>query len=441
MEKRPKWTPGQEVALEDLDVLSRLSGLSLDRELAGLLRVRPHVATPAQGLVVEKAILRPTFAQSTGATSPDHTQAPAAIVGGGGGFARIAPLRAIVGPRATLLAIGGLLGHYDVRSATFLDETSAAVVDLSLAATTDHRWDLIYAKLDVDQDVDTEGRYIKSGPVDENVSQQNVATRTRSLLSFAVVQGTPAASPNRPALPSDTASSYFIPLAYVRLVHPWAGSDFQDLPDEWIQEVAPVLPIHEAMGVTNLAPVDGCYKVSGFTNTVYGWGPADVRPPTYLPPEMVGGFQRFIPLICGGSNRTVPLGGTRLLDESVKYQNRLFKCTVFEQVHFTATKFGFSFRDSGDNLISPEPGRPCLTIMGQSFSNDWESTMLAFGSGKPILTINEENAGLPANAAVTLFVDSSNNLVAECSSTDPDRILLMWLEASGQWARPAIEQV
>lgn len=264
MEKQIKLTfVGQQVTREDIDTLGESAALADDKVFAEIFGLGN----------LEKAVLcRRNLITISNATEPATIS--------------VAPFRALVGSRG-LESADPRAFHVDARSAVCVGSTTAAT-SIVLPAPPDaigpdekYRWDLIYATLTVDATGPTDIRKVKD-PTTAVVAASTVPEFYRATCTVSVLQGVQAVSPASPALPSlpaDTATTFYIPLAYVGRRN--TTSVFYV---DQIYEVAPMAKFQNQAG----GPVNSAFTAGGSyltTSRLNDW-PKDVnRPRAYLPPS------------------------------------------------------------------------------------------------------------------------------------------------------------
>jgi hypothetical protein len=198
---------GQELGKTDLNQIAETGALADDRVLAELLRLLPHPGTaPARGIL-------PASSQQTGA--PVAVDTSAVVVPSGSADARtiINPFRAVIGPISP--ATGKDL-YRNIRSAVSVGAGADMRQYLQhTAQPTNPRWDLIFAAVDVEIDGTFVNRYVKT---DSGAAvAQSISPTTQTRVTLSIQPGIPGATPARPGLPADSATTYNIPLAFVLL--------------------------------------------------------------------------------------------------------------------------------------------------------------------------------------------------------------------------------
>jgi hypothetical protein len=240
-----------------------------------------------------------------------------------------------------------------------------------------------------------------------------------------VTEGVPFAgtTPARPALPADSGTDFYIPLAYVFIPSSFGATT---VANKWIQEVAPVIPIARATGATSIRPAtwqntagSPILSVDDFNTATGGH-----RGIGYLPSTFVGGEQLII--TCSW-NTTGPLNipalnGVRIVDTSVDWRRRLFKVMLMTSAAASALPW-----DGG----GPISGGAFDIGYGQSFRDDGTG-----GIGTAGGLVAKQIGGVgQLDHAIDLLVDlSTGNLKMKVPAASPNRDVIIWLEATGQYA-------
>ena len=231
-----------------------------------------------------------TGAVSKGILPYGHMASPTQAMvspNGSNGAVWVRPFRALVGSR-NLPNAGPRKNWRDIRSGLSVPESGSALatnVTFAANASGNPRWDLIVARVRVDVQADEVTRLVKD--IDsEIVAPQNVYPFLSTLVDLQVVQGTAAASPVWPSAPSDvTNSTYYIPIAYVRIPNGFGSSSA--VATTGIAVVAPCLNIHRALGVQTLSVADSHQTVT--TADQQSWGSSGTRPQRWIPRDLCGG--------------------------------------------------------------------------------------------------------------------------------------------------------
>ncbi len=404
MEKRLVPFSGFGLQTQDLASISDNAARADDRILAELLRPEAFVGGTVAKVVLPSA--------RSGRSTTSYITGSAVVIPSGAGDAstHVRPFRAIVGVPGLITSVGSLGAWRDIRSAIHHGTIAEANVSLvQHAATSNNRWDLIWARVDLDVDLDPTPRFVKSGA--GVVSSQNVTPYKTNTVTIGVTQGAHAGSPTRPALPADVAdTTYYFPLAFVLLQHPHTLTD--PIEPEMIYEVAPTAYLGEATGARTLAPANGCYTSTGYAEETDPWSTSG-RPESHLPPSMVGGVSRFF--------RVHQLAiGTHLIDDSIDWRRRFVKWHAQSSTGIPAapTTAGSSqLQKQGiDNSVGS--GDQEILRLVATDGDAWRANILATGSA----------------AVGTLQVNATTGALELVVTGDViPTICWVWLEASGQW--------
>ena len=389
---------GQEVGQEDLNLVGENSALADDRVLAELLRPCLYDSSTSKGILKPGVSSSPSAPKDWDVVEPSLDAAEVVV----------RPFKAVIGSRDSSSTIGEKAWHLDIRSAF------SATTYLALDPTVgNNRWDLIYARVDIDVDQTAVDRYVKDA--DGSGSMQSIAVTKATQVSIAVQVGNEGATPDKPAAPADGGGSYYIPLAYVWLAHPFTSSSMVNR--ETICTVARVLQFSEHVGGSPMAPCNRCYEAGIVFET--SWGPSG-RPKSYLPPTMAGKVSRILPLSFYSGDPSVPLGATTVVDDSIDWRKRIFKVTA---INANASPLGFGWNDAGRVFPSAISGS-AKTAM----SSSWYTT------ANPSLFILTDADGLASGSTIDLQVNSSTgNLEVIVSATNPDDAVVFWIEATGRY--------
>lgn len=288
-------TNGQELEQSDLNLIAEDAALADDRVLAELFRLKPFdstsMSTPTKGLL--------PFTQET-------LGGGFGIIAGNGatGSVIVLPFRAFVGANVTASS-DPKANWRDIRTVVFVGtNTSPATTPQSQTVTLSSnssgfaRWDLIYVRVDVDADETGVTRYIKSAgpPVTETPTTVAVVKATTALVSK--VTGTPSATPDVPTIPSDSGSTYYIPIAYVRVPDGFNSTSVV-IGETDIAECGPIIKLNRAVGVVTAKPATSQYRFGGAAIPVgvyRNWGATGSRPAVFMPPSMTGEEVLYIAL-------------------------------------------------------------------------------------------------------------------------------------------------
>lgn len=412
---------GQEVQQDDLNAMGEAGALADDRVLAELLRLAPYDSGAAKAIV-------PFHIDGADVASWDPNDATIVPSGSADSKVRINPFRAVVGSR-TAIGTDAKKAWRDIRSALLVGATTLYQETQLAVTAANHRIDLIYAQVNVDVNAAAVSRYVKTAGGSGSASL--ISTIKQTTVQIGVVQGAEAGSPTRPALPADSGSAYYIPLAYVHLQHPHTLVTAID-PD-WIEEVAPISMLSRALGASSLRPANMCHKIGGIIEG--GWAP--YRPALYLPPSMVGGQSIVIPI-----NTTVfSAGTTKVIDDSIDWRKRVFRWQVQRlSGSFSWLKLGGVDAPSVVNATAAKLGAAWMVGFGQSFEDDGTAQAGVAGGMAALLSNNNltEFCASIGDYVAIIARDSDGALVAKTSNPAPSGggSVFLWLDASGPDGNP-----
>lgn len=422
---------GQAVIQGDMNLLGESSGLADDRVLAELLRL-----TPYDGSTVARGIM-PYRSGTTALVAPN----------GASGSVVVSPFRAVIGSR-TAVATDALANWRDIRSGISVAEGSSSLTQsVSFAANSsgNPRWDLVYSAVTIDANGPTSSRLVKD-PGTGVVNAQTVSQYMRTTVSLAVVTGTAAASPVWPSAPSDAGSTYYVPIAYVRIPNGFSASSTVATTD--VALVAKILHISGATGSIRSAVADSHQTLS--TARQQAWGSSGTRPNIFIPPTVGGGET----LVCyfdfssaTSSNWSHQTGDTV---DSRDWRGRLCRANfMFRGVTNTSTSStndatpawntaaganGFPYADGSGFTDVQSPGATAAFIgfdISQTI-NTHSGSITYVAYPKP-----SRFANVGTGVAVVLYVDHADSgklKVQFAGGSDPGRIhAIFWLDFTGPY--------
>jgi hypothetical protein len=433
---------GQAVNRDELNTFGSIAGLADDRVFAEILRMTPDDGTVYRGILPYAGEVR---AANYGVAIPN----------GASGSVLVNPFRAVVGSRS-LVGSGGLANWRDIRSAICIGNTSLTqVVSFTANSSGNPRWDLIYAAVAIDANTTPVTRKVKD-PTTSVVTEESVSVFAQTTVTLGVNPGTPASTPTFPAAPSDSGSTYYIPIAYVRVVNGFGGSTTLNSRD--IYEVAPALAISRALGAGSLRPADQQNILTGTAITGSGtsavtlngdmkWkGTTDTRPAGYMPPSMVGSESLLIAIdLSSGSSGNWSHQNLAIIDASRDWKWRLFKWAAM----VAPTTLGvFPWNASSVDMFASTGMAPgyassssaLIVGTGSSFhgngGGNWIFNAQASGAGStatPAAGFNVPTNAMTSGAAVRIDCDTTTgNLQLHITGT-PTCSILLWLEASAPY--------
>lgn len=409
---------GQSVLKADLDGLGETSGLADDRVLAELFRL-----TPYDGATVARGILP----YGSSATASVGTIVP----NGASGTVLVEPFRAVVGSR-TAVATDAKKNWRDIRSAIGIGTTTLAqTISLAANASGNPRWDLLYAAVSVDGNNASVLRKVKD-PTTKVITEQSVVTTLATTVAIGVVAGTPAASPDWPAVPADAGSTYYIVLGYVRVPNGFSAASTV-LPTD-IADQAPVVSLSHVTGASSLQIANGQYTVGGAQLSaamVQAWGASGTRPRIYLPPSTSGGDELLVAVDLSTGNTSIATGG---VVDSRDWRNRICKWTAGIGVAYSAGTVDFVWKApsllalpgslSEKNTSQAAGSQGAVHGVGATLLNGFIVAYL-FGDNVPVM---------PNGSIVYLFVDHADGGKLKITySGAPNCQLLFWIQFTAPW--------
>ena len=457
---------GQQVQKQDLEAIGFVAGHADDKVLAEALRLAALSATfGVKKCVIPHTAMPTQSPKASGVYAPEQFVTPAPTIATGS--IAVGAFRAVVGARIAPTT-DARLGHDDIRSAVFTgdavvnlpttfgatnfdDKYQHKTYQLAANASGNPRWDLIYALVVVDANSATTTRKVKD-PLTLLISSQTVSTTNETTVTVAVATGTPSATPALPALPADAGSSYYIPLAYVRVPTGFNATSTVAIKD--ILVVAPIKSLKSGREPAVNATIPGGATLT--TTQLNTWATTGNRPRMgIMPATSVGGVSKIITISLPGSTLT-DWSHRRddVIDDSIDWRNRLTRWTA--QVRGASTKFPFDYASglgNGEGISMPgtqgDPGgfgggRLRGTHIGHS-NTFYPSAQ--FGAVYPIafgvysdawLDMQSWNAITPATNIFTVdpgylsfYVDIYGRLCLDMQTqTNPNCALVVWLDAS-----------
>lgn len=418
--KRILSVDGQEITQDDFNDNAANAALATDRTLAELFRPAPH--DNGSGAQVTKGILPFSFYGSPAVGADFGIVAPS---GSADGSVLIPPFRAILGSTDSSTPDANWRA---VRSVAFegTDSTKKTFQRQALAATsTNNRWDLVWAKLTTDFNNLSQSRYDRDGSTGV-VSTITPVVEKIDTVTIGVTQGTEAATPTRPALPSDSGADHYFPLAYVRLVHPHTAGT--TLLSKQIQEVAPTIPLARATGAATLQPGNSQYLTAGTVIANGGDFTNSARPNAFLPSTMVGQEGRFFAFDWDATTKSHPVTATTLIDDSVDWRRRVFRWFACAANGSPGDAFIWNATAPGNIPAASISSSNLAWGFGQSFQDD--GTGIAGVAGGVAAIGNLADTAFP----IYLVVDLSTGVLNVVVGSDPGCRLYLWLEATGPFS-------
>lgn len=442
---------GQELQTGDVNNLG-LNALMDDRVIAELVRMAPFTGTVAK-------LIMPYAVDANDAVDQSTTVQP---TNSANGSVFIAPFRAIVGSR-TAVGTDALKSWRDIRSGVYVGgQTPASTVPATTLKTTQlltanvsgqARWDVIYAIIPPDANTAAVNRAIKA-PTTGVVTATPTVTQLATPVALGYTVGTPAASPQFPAIPVDSGGNYYVALAYILIPN---GFGAASTVKSWMIAPAGPAPISlsKGLGGCNAAPANQS-NISGgqvvTSTSVPAWAnnstsSISARPNTYMPPDMIGMETLWGAIDLSGA---VPGSWSHQsltnVDTSRDWRNRIFRVMWMAQPptgsggHFSwdraagATSFG----PRTDVVAGTSFAQALHTFegFGQSFIVDGANLPGSPPASSSIVSLvthtqlTNVDAGV-TGAACALYVDqSTGNLRVYISLVSNNCTLFFWLMAS-----------
>lgn len=414
-------TNGAELRRQDLDSISANAARADDRTLWELIRTMPGSATPDK-LVIPYANRQ--LDAPSGATSN-------ALVWGNTADAivHVMPFRAIIGSR-TVVGTSPIEHMRDMISGYHVG-TSALYRSLTIGANAsgNPRWDLVYATVTPEANGDTATILVKDPTTGVIASTPGTVINTKTTVTVSVSAGTPASTPTRPNLPSDGGGNYYIALAYVYVPDGFDASS--TVVRQRIHEVAPCPVISPTIGAVNFAPADEQHKVGGTVDTQQSGdeptGPNYYRPGAYLPSTMTGGEKIIILLQLGITPHSHV--HESYIDRSRDWRFRYFSWKAVGAQGSTSTA-GFASDRSASSSAVPSN----LHIVEHGFGHSF--TPGAIDAASQVVTLFDDTEHILEGTGATIRIecDSSGALVLNIVDGTPNAQIMIWLEASAQYA-------
>lgn len=405
-------TNGQQVTQADLNLLGEEAGLADDRVLGELLRL-----TPYNGTTASKAVL--PYAH---ASSGDFDYL---VMGNGAtGQVKVNPFRALIGSR-TAVGTDAKKNWRDVRSAIAVGSTTLhQLVAIAANASGNPRWDLVYAAVSVDANGPNTIRKVKN-PTTKVIAGATVVTYLQTTVSLAVVQGTPAASPSWPTIPADAGSTYYIPLAYVRVPNGFTATSTVGVHD--IAAVAP--PIGVATS-GRLRPASAHYTSGSSilpTATVQTWGSGGVKPQHFIPSNLGMGDTLILALdVTTGA--AVPASGS--IVDTGDWRGRLCRWTAYAY-DATSSKFAWGNNAVGTSSVPLQSGVGLSTLnatTNHSLSGIGSSIIVAASDATIAIADGGFLNGMADATDVRINVDQTTGNLKVSYTGNPNCRIIFWLE-------------
>lgn len=420
---------GQGVQQQDLNLAFREAALADDAVLAELLRLAPFNES-----AVAKAVVPYGVAGVNGAMVAPN---------GASGSVLLQPHRVVVGARTAVSATPGTatLNWKDVRSRAYAPTDDNATLGHKVSfvanASGNPRWDVVCMRFDVDQNGPTASRNVRAPGTSATVAPvaTPVVPNLTQVLTPTIIQGTPASSPAVPAITADVpgaTGTYYVPIAAVLIPNGFGATT--TVLGEWIQMLAPIVPLSTAFGAVVARPPN---RLSSALSSalMQTWGASGTRPTMALPCTRTGGVRMSFPF--DATTATPPILDGAVLDDSMDWRGRTF--TVKCSGRAGATQFATQHGAASGAIPQAGGGAVSTTQEGQS-SEDDSAAVLGVGSRNAGVVFFAANAQLSlVNAgpnAIGLYVDLSTGALKLYYLGTPGQLLLFTVEATGALDNP-----
>ncbi len=404
---------GQELRFADVNQIAKEASLADDLVLAELLRLAPYSGGSALRGILPFSIQGRAFGR--------------ALITGVAGGVNVSPFRAVVGSR-TLPATSAVDSVTDIRSAVYVNASGTTTEKTVTIPNGDgnaahHRCHVIYATLMVDASAGSTTRLVKD-PTTAVVAPASVIPNLRTSVTLGIVSGSEVTSGvTVPTLPADPTGGYNIALAYVRTIGTYTSGTTVATTD--ILEIAPVL---QTNNFASAAPANRVTQgTTTFTN-VQTWLDGGARHRSSMPAGMTGTVTRLIPIAI---NTAVDTSGSIVVDDSVDWRNRMFKCVTQGQ--------GGS--GGGFTTLFPWDSATAIPFATNSSANTQVVTQLSasFTLPAPVANLSKDNSdtivtGGGVSDFFQLFVDTNGRLAFDWQLTASGLYkFFIWLEASAPY--------
>lgn len=420
---RTKTQNGEELSIPDWNATCATAAFAGDHVLAELFRPAPQ-GGPAKGIIPYAYYgADGTNPPNTGIIESTLTTSPTLLV---------YPFRAVIGSPQVVPTVSPQAMWQGARSVVVAGtQASYATLPISVdldPTVADNRCDLIYCKVTLDFVSDSNTRYLRD-PATGVITHPSLPLETVDVATIGVVTGTEATNPTPPSLPADSGSDYYIPLAYVYLQHPTAGSVSKNN----IHEIAPVIPLSRATGAATMQPGNSQWDPSMATLTGAPFTITSHRPEAYIPPTMCGMESRIFAFNWDHSPKTPAIGTPAVIDDTIDWRNRIFWTHVF--AHGGGTEHFAWGIGVGGNVPTTTPslsayGAAQIVGMGQSFRDDDPTSSLVPSPAGFVVRLTSTTLTNLANP-VYLYVDLSTGKLMVSAPVDPAALVLVRIDASG----------
>lgn len=447
-------TNGQELQQGDVNLVAAEAALADDRTLVVLLDL-PRMNEDDEvfrGILPTRDL---TTADVLGLVRPS----------GADGSIILAAFRAFVGSR-TAEDVDALENYRDTRSAIVYGEATALDQGVTFAvnASGDPRWDLVYAAVTIDANDAGVTRYIKD-PATSVIAPSTVVVTKSTQVSIGIQAGTATSTPAFPAVPADSGSTYYIPIAYVRIPDGF-GATSQVLVTDIVEVYSPVQTRIDT-GVHVAGPAGRCSTVdhsgsSGLTTTRTGaWGATGTAPPYLMASDMVGMNTLWIALDLADANSANWSHQSGAVLDDRHWRDRIFTSwwvlagatikfafdksvtatttdevlpSVWQQYPFdntTSANWPVATQNQGWHM-GQSMIRDGFAALGEdlNFADTDDSALSSANYARVFHLTSNDNVNFDTNSAVDIYVDTSGKLKLEVTGT-PGVKLFIRMDASG----------
>lgn len=411
---------GVEVTTADLNQIGFEAGTALDNAVSEFFRLQMRVGAGA----AQKGVVPFSTFKSDG-TNPQT----AGIVTSSGNADRtiyIYPFLAAVAATAEDTAPTTAWENTRTVEVVPSDSNAGILPSILQLATTDgthSRCDLVWVKVSISSTTQSNVRFVRD-PTTGVVSSPTEIVEISDTYSLGVTPGTTTTttSPARPTIPADTASDFYIPLAYI-FIPPSFGATAVN--NKWIQEVAPALPISRATGSVSMRPASWHHDETGplLTQDDFNTGGGGHRAIGYAPSSWVGGEKL---IVAASWNATGPVNipqtnvTNHVIDNSCDWRRRIF---FWQAAAGTATS-ALPWDNGTPRASGTSSG------FGQSFVDDGTG-LISIAGGVVAHAVNPGSL----SSAIDIYVNlSDGTLRMNVPATNPNGNLIVRIEASGQLA-------
>jgi hypothetical protein len=338
----------------------------------------------------------------------------------------------------------------DIRTASLYGDDSLHIprflLQLPATAVGFYRWDLIWARVDIDVADAAVPRYVKDGSGQATSTLVSVISRTTLTIGRTAGTEVNSGTAAKPALPADSATSFYIALAYVGLGASHTLATQVD--GRRIREVFPTAGVAAPHGVSRLRPANGAYLTNGYVENGLPQNANTDPNPGYVSPAMQGGEALIIPLRMSDASTIVANlvpNAAVVIDDSCDWRKRIFKLAVSMVTASGSTNMpwytpappaGQPFYQEASSLPLPT-----LAMFG---ANSLSDRMAGAGSayistftggaitvGSVLLALTDSTVpALFTGAKFALYIDANGKLAAWRNNVDAKREAIIWLEAT-----------